>query len=291
MSWTTNSCRRCLVALTALACALLAAGSAEAQKTDVIVLVNGDQVTAEIKELSRGRLRATTDGMGTVYIEWDDIVQLSSPARFEVELRSGDKFTGSLLTAEEPGTARCRRRAAGHARPRAGRLHQTGQPRLLVSVGRVDRRRLQLREGGRDDPVDAVELVHATGRAARDAVYRRLVLLGKGGGRGHEPSFGKPQCGPPLRAPVGAPGAGRFRTQRRAAAGAPVAGRWRVSAPVLADQQRALQRVSRSRRQPRGVSRRHARSEQSRGGLRGAARVVHVRLPEDRRDQHLRRLS
>ena len=50
-----------------------------AQKTDTVVMLNGDRVTVEIKKLERGRLEASTDGMGTLLIEWDDIEQLSSP--------------------------------------------------------------------------------------------------------------------------------------------------------------------------------------------------------------------
>jgi hypothetical protein len=75
---------------------------ASAQKTDVIVLTNGDRVTTEIKELQRGRIRASTDGMGTVYIEWDDIDRLSSPARHEVVLDSGERFVGALETTGTP---------------------------------------------------------------------------------------------------------------------------------------------------------------------------------------------
>ena len=34
--------------------------------------------------------------METIYVEWDDVAQVSSHARFEVELRSGEQFVGSL---------------------------------------------------------------------------------------------------------------------------------------------------------------------------------------------------
>ena len=67
-----------------------------AQKTDTVLMNNGDRITVEIKRVERGRLQASTDGMGTVYIEWDDIDQLTSKARFEVEVRSGQRFVGSL---------------------------------------------------------------------------------------------------------------------------------------------------------------------------------------------------
>ena len=45
-----------------------AAGSALAAKTDVVTLKNGDRITGEVKRLDRGRLRYSTDDMGTIYI-------------------------------------------------------------------------------------------------------------------------------------------------------------------------------------------------------------------------------
>ena len=38
-------------------------------KTDVVIMMNGDALTCEIKELERARLRVSTDSMGTVQIE------------------------------------------------------------------------------------------------------------------------------------------------------------------------------------------------------------------------------
>ena len=52
----------------------LLAMPAVAAKTDVIVLINGDHITGEVKDLSYGQLKFKTDHMGTIYIEWDKIV-------------------------------------------------------------------------------------------------------------------------------------------------------------------------------------------------------------------------
>lgn len=79
-----------------LALAAIAGTSHAGPKTDVIHLVNGDRITAEIKRLDRGRVEASTDGMGTVFIEWDDIVRVESPMVFQVELESGQRLDGSL---------------------------------------------------------------------------------------------------------------------------------------------------------------------------------------------------
>jgi len=49
-----------------------------ADKTDILVFVNGDRLTGEVKSLERGRLRFNTDATGTIAIEWDDVAQISS---------------------------------------------------------------------------------------------------------------------------------------------------------------------------------------------------------------------
>jgi hypothetical protein len=96
----------CLVSL--LACPAVAL--ADHGKVDRIEQRNGDVVTCEILSLLRGVIKAKTDGMGTVTIEWNKIVRLASPALFEVELSSGAVFYGTL------------------ASPAAGKLRVSGAP-------------------------------------------------------------------------------------------------------------------------------------------------------------------
>ena len=75
---------------------LLSACVAEAQKTDSVWIRNGDRITGEVKSLSRALLKYSTDDLGTIYIEWDKVVRMSSTATFEVQLNSGQKYYGSL---------------------------------------------------------------------------------------------------------------------------------------------------------------------------------------------------
>ena len=92
-----------LLALTVV-CGLLSCASAVARdRTDVVVLMNGDRITCEIKRLEQGRLTVRTDSMSTVQIEWEDIVRVSSVERFEVELESGEKYIGTLLLSTQDG--------------------------------------------------------------------------------------------------------------------------------------------------------------------------------------------
>jgi hypothetical protein len=79
-------------------------------KVDRVEQQNGDVVTCEVLSLFRGVVKAKTNGMGTVTIEWNKIVRLTSPVLFEVELSSGAVFYGTL------------------ASPAAGKLHVSGAP-------------------------------------------------------------------------------------------------------------------------------------------------------------------
>ncbi len=81
--------------------ALLSAGAAMAQKTDIITLVNGDRLTGDIKEMQRGLLRFKTDSIGTIYIEWLDISSIESTKFFNLETASGVLAFGSIETTDD----------------------------------------------------------------------------------------------------------------------------------------------------------------------------------------------
>jgi len=76
---------------------MLPAAAHARPKTDVVLLKNGDRITCEIKEMDRGILEASTDGMGTVNVEWDDVDSLSSTYRYRVEDRAGRKYFGGIV--------------------------------------------------------------------------------------------------------------------------------------------------------------------------------------------------
>lgn len=95
---------RIFLPLPLILAAIVLPASAHAAKTDVVVLNNGDRITGEIKALERGRLRYSTDAMGTIYIEWDDIDTVSSGLFFRAELADGQRFYGSLSDAGGAGT-------------------------------------------------------------------------------------------------------------------------------------------------------------------------------------------
>jgi hypothetical protein len=74
----------------------LLATHALAQKTDVIILDNGDHLTGEIKGMRLGKLDFSTDDAGRPSIEWIKVARVTSKHAFEVELSSGKKLFGPL---------------------------------------------------------------------------------------------------------------------------------------------------------------------------------------------------
>lgn len=75
-----------------------------APKTDKVVLRNGDHFTCEVKDLEDARLRIKTDDAGTIFVEWEDIASVTASGWFEIELRDGTLYQGSLSAGHGPGS-------------------------------------------------------------------------------------------------------------------------------------------------------------------------------------------
>jgi hypothetical protein len=65
-------------------------------KNDVVWMTNGDKFTGEIKKLEHGQLSLSTDSLGVVRIEWDDIARLESDLAFQFERSDGTRVTGII---------------------------------------------------------------------------------------------------------------------------------------------------------------------------------------------------
>jgi len=72
-----------------------------AAKTDVVLLINGNTITGEIKSLEFGALRYSTDSMGTVSIDWEDIVSIPTKQTLQVEDSNGRRYFGTLDSAND----------------------------------------------------------------------------------------------------------------------------------------------------------------------------------------------
>jgi hypothetical protein len=71
------------------------------EKSDVVILKNGDHITWEIKTLARGMLTVKTDSMGTVDIKWQDVEKVTSKFLFTVQDTQGTIYVGSLQPGPE----------------------------------------------------------------------------------------------------------------------------------------------------------------------------------------------
>jgi Protein of unknown function, DUF481 len=84
--------------------ALLAAGPLHARdKSDVIVMKNGDKITCEVKSLSSNTLYVSVDYiLNTISVDWTKVDHIDSKQLFLVKTQSGLVYRGSLSTPESP---------------------------------------------------------------------------------------------------------------------------------------------------------------------------------------------
>jgi hypothetical protein len=91
---------RFLLAAATLILALTVASTTMASE-DVVIFDNGDRLTGEVKSLERGKLRFDSPATGTIPVEWDNVVMLTSEQNIQVETVDGRRFLGRLLTGAE----------------------------------------------------------------------------------------------------------------------------------------------------------------------------------------------
>jgi len=94
--------KRVLIMALWLCCCLSAHAQAQ-RKTDILTLYNGDRITGEIKSLNAGILRFSTDAMGTLPVEWQEIASLESIYHYDIRLSNGTRYFGSFDQSQRPG--------------------------------------------------------------------------------------------------------------------------------------------------------------------------------------------
>src|SRR5450631_1637849 len=73
------------------------------EKTDVLVMKNGDRMTCQVKGLDAGVLYVSFDYIdGTTSVQWSKVARLESKQLFIVKTEDGSVYTGSLNTPETP---------------------------------------------------------------------------------------------------------------------------------------------------------------------------------------------
>lgn len=82
---------------------LLATPLVARDKTDVMVMKNGDRMTCEIKRLDGGVLYVSFDYIdGTASVDWSKVARVESKQLFIVKTQDGSMYTGVLSTAKTP---------------------------------------------------------------------------------------------------------------------------------------------------------------------------------------------
>jgi len=73
-------------------------------KTDVLIMMNGDRMTGEVKGLDGGVLYVSFDYIdGTSPVDWKKVARLESKQLFVVKTEDGSVYTGILRTPETAG--------------------------------------------------------------------------------------------------------------------------------------------------------------------------------------------
>jgi hypothetical protein len=84
-----------------------------AQKTDRIVLQNGNEITGEVKKLEYGKLTYSTNDLGTLSVNWEKVIFIRSNKIFEIKTSQGYLFIGNLEQTADTGVVLIRTGSAG----------------------------------------------------------------------------------------------------------------------------------------------------------------------------------
>jgi hypothetical protein len=71
-------------------------------KTDTLVMLNGNQITGTVKGLDQGQLKYSTDDLGTLSVNWDRVASVVSSKTVLIEMRDGTRHVGVMEEPPEP---------------------------------------------------------------------------------------------------------------------------------------------------------------------------------------------
>ena len=72
------------------------------EKTDTLVMQNGNEITGEVKGLDQGQLTYSTDDLGILSVNWDSVASIVSKKTVLVEMEDGTRYVGVM---EKPADA------------------------------------------------------------------------------------------------------------------------------------------------------------------------------------------
>jgi putative salt-induced outer membrane protein YdiY len=71
--------------------------SAQAKRKDVVVMINGDHFTGQVKRLQNGLLMVETDYVtGAIALDWNQVESVQSTATFQIVLNDGKRIVGKF---------------------------------------------------------------------------------------------------------------------------------------------------------------------------------------------------
>ena len=73
------------------------------EKTDVVILYNGDRITGEFISLYGGVVSLNTDPMGLVKIEWKHVARFESAYHYDLRLSDGSRYYASIEESKVAG--------------------------------------------------------------------------------------------------------------------------------------------------------------------------------------------
>ena len=73
------------------------------EKTDTLVLHNGNEITGEVKGLDHGQLKYSTDDLGILSVAWDSVASIVSKKTVLVEVVDGRVYAGVMEKPAEAG--------------------------------------------------------------------------------------------------------------------------------------------------------------------------------------------
>lgn len=68
---------------------------------DVVTVANGDELHGDVVKIEKGKLQLKTDYAGTIQIDWDQVVDVATDARYTVEVQTGRRYRGSVRKVGE----------------------------------------------------------------------------------------------------------------------------------------------------------------------------------------------
>lgn len=73
------------------------------EKTDLLLLRNGDWITGDFRSMERGLVTFKTDAASTIRVKWPRVLTATTDKQFDIHLADGSRWVGSLQASDSLG--------------------------------------------------------------------------------------------------------------------------------------------------------------------------------------------